>query len=161
MIDRELLVAWLNDAYAMEHALVPVLEHHAKDAGDDAEVRSRLELHVEQTRRHAELVEGCLERLGSGTSTLKKGTASVFGTLQSLATGMFRDEAIKNALSDYATEHFEIACYRALAEAARQAGESDIVEVCEEIRRDEEEMARWLEERIPAIVQQAAAGRGA
>jgi ferritin-like metal-binding protein YciE len=159
VVDRELLVSWLNDAYAMEHAMIPVLENHAKDAGDDAEARSRMELHVEQTRRHAELVEGCLERLGSSTSALKKGAASVLGTLQSVATGMFRDEAIKNALSDYATEHFEIAAYRALAEAARQAGEADIEEVCEEIRRDEEEMASWLEERIPTIVRQVAAER--
>lgn len=32
MSHKELLVAWLNDAYAMEKGLVPILENHAKDA---------------------------------------------------------------------------------------------------------------------------------
>ena len=57
-MNNELLVAWLNDAYAMEQALVPVLENHAKDAKDDPTARARIELHAEQTRRHAELVKG-------------------------------------------------------------------------------------------------------
>jgi ferritin-like metal-binding protein YciE len=48
----------------------------------------------------------------------------------------------------YSMEHFEIACYRSLIAAADEAGRPEIVKICEEILREEEAMARWLEQRI-------------
>jgi ferritin-like metal-binding protein YciE len=154
MIDRNTMIAWLNDSYAMENALMPILQNHAADASFDPASRERIELHLEQTRRHAELVRGCVERLGSTTSVTKTGLASLFGTLQSVTTAFFSDEVIKNGLSDYATEHFEIACYRALQAAAESMGDTHIAEVCGAILRDEEEMAHWLEMQIPKLVRE-------
>ena len=89
MADRQLLVTWLNDAYAMEKALVPVLENHAKDASAYPEVEARDREHAEQTRRHAELIKGCLEQLGESPSTVKTTLGSLFGFLQAPATGIF------------------------------------------------------------------------
>lgn len=152
MVDRSTMIAWLNDAYAMESALIPILQNHAADAQGDPHARDRIELHLEQTRRHAELVRGCVERLGSTTSLTKTGLGSLFGTIQSVTTAFFSDEMIKNALSDYATEHFEIACYRALKAGAESMGDMHIAEVCGAIIRDEEEMAHWLEMQIPKLV---------
>jgi ferritin-like metal-binding protein YciE len=62
-----------------------------------------------------------------------------------------------NALADYAPEHFEIACCRALSEAARHANQDHIAEVCGEILRDEQEMADWLSSQLPKIVRDASA----
>jgi len=151
-MNNDLLIAWLKDAYAMEQALVPVLENHAKDAKDDPAARSRIELHAEQTRRHGELMKGCLEHLGSSPSTAKSAVGSLFGTVHSVSTGIFADETVKNGLADYATEHFEIACYRALSEAARTVNQQHVVDVCGEIIRDEQEMADWLSSQLPVIV---------
>jgi len=156
-MNKELLIAWLNDAYAMEQALIPVLENHAKDAKDDPAARARIELHAEQTRRHAELVKGCVEHLGSSTSAVKSAMGTLFGAVHSVSTGMFADETVKNALTDYATEHFEIACYRALSESARSMMEEHTAQVCEEILRDEREMADWLAGQLPKIVRDALA----
>ena len=159
MVDRNTMIAWLNDAHAMESALIPILQNHAADAQDDPLARERIELHLEQTRRHAELVRGCVERLGSTTSAAKTGLGSLFGTIQSVTTAFFSDEMIKNALADYATEHFEIACYRALQSAAESMGDTHIADVCGSIIRDEEEMAHWLEMQIPKLVSQVGARR--
>src|SRR5256885_6003100 len=156
-MNNDLLIAWLNDAYAMEQALVPVLENHAKDVKDDATARARIELHAEQTRRHAELVKGCIEQVGGSPSVLKSAVGTLFGTIHSVSTGMFADETVKNALADYATEHFEIACYRALSEAAQAANQQDVAQVCGEILRDEQEMADWLNGQLPKIVREASA----
>src|SRR5438874_5176948 len=156
-MNNDLLIAWLKDAYAMEQALVPVLENHAKDAKDDPAARSRIELHAEQTRRHGELMKGCLEHLGSSPSTAKSAVGSLFGTVHSVSTGIFADETVKNGLADYATEHFEIACYRALSEAARAANQEHVAQVCGEILRDEQEMADWLNGQLPRIVRDASA----
>jgi ferritin-like metal-binding protein YciE len=154
MAHKDLLIAWLNDAYAMEKALIPILENHAKDAKDHPDVRARIEQHAEQTRRHAEMVEQCVKSLGSSTSATKTTLGTVFGAMQSVATGMFSDELVKNALMDYAAENFEIASYQALIVAAEEYGDDRIVEICEEILDDEIEMAEWLEEQLPITVRE-------
>lgn len=148
---KEQLVTWLNSAYSMEKSLVQVLENHAKDAEDLPEVRQRDEQHIQETRRHADLVEQCLGILGEKPSTMKSAMGNLMGKVQGASSGMHRDELVKNFLSDYAAEHFEIACYRSLIAAAEELGQPEIARICTEILRDEERMAAWLEERIPEV----------
>ena len=54
--------------------------------------------------------------------------------------------------------------YRALIAAAEQAGEARAVAVLQENLREEEAMARWLEERLPELTRRylelAASGQG-
>jgi ferritin-like metal-binding protein YciE len=38
--------------------------------------------------------------------------------------------------------------------AARALGEQQVVSVCERILQDEEDMARWFQQRLPMVVQQ-------
>ena len=151
---KETLLSWLNDAYSMEKGLVQVLENHAKDAKDHPEVSRKITEHLELTRRHADMVEQCIARLGGSTSTLKTALGTIGGFVHGRTTGAAPDELVKNALGDYATEHFEIACYRALIVAARALGASDVAQICEQILRDEEDMARWLESQLPTTVQE-------
>src|SRR4051812_44414615 len=108
------LISWLNDAYAMETGLVPILQNHADDAKSDREAAERIARHAEQTKRHAELVKNCVDKLGGRVGSVRAGLSAVMGGFESLATAPFRDELVKNALMDYASEHFEIACYTAL-----------------------------------------------
>lgn len=152
--DREILIRWLNDAHAMEQAQIPVLENHAKDAEGFPHIRARDEQHVEETRRHAELVRGCLQRLGETPSATKSLLGSMMGNVQSVMTGAFRDELVKNFLMDHAAENLEIASYSALVTAAREVGEEEIARTCEEILREEEAMAGWLRENLPTAVRE-------
>ncbi|MFN2572332.1 MAG: ferritin-like domain-containing protein [Gemmatimonadales bacterium] len=153
----DIITAWLRDAYAMEKALVPVLENHAKDASAHPAVRARMEQHAIETQRHAQLVEQCLRQLGEEPSTVKNTMAKVTGAIQSVASSAFKDDEVKNALSDFATENFEIACYKALIEAGRAMQRDEIVQVCEQILREEESMARFLEQNLPTTVRDALA----
>lgn len=155
--DHDLMVAWLNDAYAMETGLVPVLKNHAGDAKHLPEVSARIERHVSETQRHAVLVKQCLELLGAKPSKAKAALGSIMGAMQAPATSAFKDELVKNALADYATEHFEIAAYRALVEGARRLGQEEIARACEEILHEEEDMATFLEASLPLAVQEAMA----
>jgi ferritin-like metal-binding protein YciE len=154
-MDRnETLIGWLNDAHAMEQSITKVLENHAKDAKDHPQIQARIQQHLEETRRHAELVKGCVERLGGSTSAVKSGMATVMGTVQGMSTGLARDELVKNALQDYSTEYFEMACYKALIAAAQDVGDQETVSVCQQIIRDEEAMANWLDKQLPTVVQE-------
>lgn len=60
---------------------------------------------------------------------------------------------MKNTLADYATEYFEMACYRSLVTAARYMGDSQTAQVCEQIIADEQRMANWLEQQISTATQ--------
>jgi ferritin-like metal-binding protein YciE len=64
---------------------------------------------------------------------------------------------VKNALADFATEQFEIACYKALIQSARALGEEEIALKLTGILRQEEEMAAFLEAKLPVAVSEALA----
>lgn len=154
MTAKEMLIAWLNDAHGMENALIQVLEHQIKDAKDYPQVQTKLEEHLEETRRHAQIIKNCVQMLGGKTSPVKTGIATLLGQMQAVSTGAAQDEMIKNALVDYAAESFEVASYTALVHAARVMGEQQIAEVCQQILQEDEAMARWLHQNIPLLTQQ-------
>jgi ferritin-like metal-binding protein YciE len=149
---KELLLSWLNDAHAMEEALIPNLENHAKDAEGHPQIQARIRQHLEETRRHAELVRGCIERLGDKPSKAKAVLAKVIGGMAGVGTGPFGDELVKDFLADFAAEHLEIASYQRLIVAARELGDEATARTCEQILPDEQAMARAIEENLPAVV---------
>ncbi len=51
MDERDRLISWLNDAYAMKVELLPILRDHADDAGGFPELRARIEQHIAETER--------------------------------------------------------------------------------------------------------------
>lgn len=154
MAHQDTMIAWLNDAHALENNLIQVLEHRVKDTMNHPQMQVKVREHLEETRRHAELVKGCIERLGGNVSAIKSGMGSVSGFMQSLSTAPAKDEMVKNVLSDYASEQFEIACYRSLIAGAQALGDQDIASICQQILRDEESMARFLEQQIPQVTQE-------
>ncbi len=152
MTPREQFIAWLNDAHSTELALIPVLKNHANDAQDYPEIYERNMQHLEETRRQAELLEDMITSLGGSVSTVKSAIGSLFGVGQSVSTELFQDEITKNFLSDYAAEHFEIASYKALIATAEQIGEHQVIPTLQQILREEEAMARWIEEHLGMAV---------
>ena len=64
------------------------------------------------------------------------------------------DEIIKASLGTYTFEHMEIGSYRILIATAEALGDTETKLVCEQILREEENMARWLEENLPAVTKQ-------
>jgi ferritin-like metal-binding protein YciE len=153
MDTREHLLHWLRDAHGMEVEALDILEKQAARLESYPEMQARVQQHAEETRRQAEQVAGCIERLGGDTSTVKDVVGKVMGTMAALTNAMAGDEVVKNALADYAFEHFEIACYRSLIAAAEAAGEERTAGVCREILREEEAMAGWVGERVPTLTQ--------
>lgn len=151
---RDTLISWLKDAHAMESGLIPILKNHAKDAKDNPEAASRINQHLEETKRHERLVSDCLQRLGADASGTKDVMGKITGWLHGISSGASGDENVKNGLMDYSVEHFEIACYRAIVDAANQVGAPEVGRICEQIIRDEENMAQWLEEHLPMMVRE-------
>jgi ferritin-like metal-binding protein YciE len=146
---REEVIDWLRDAYAMERGLEGSLEKQSKNQDLNPALRERVAMHLEETRRHAHQMESALKSLGTDTSALKTGMGVLGQSVKGFATKFARDEEIKDLLDAYAMEHFEIACYTALAAAATQAGLAQIAEICRGIISEEERMATWIKEFLP------------
>ena len=144
MTQQQSVLAWFKDAHALEVGAIPTLQSHAAAATDYPEVQAKLTEHRDATRRHAELVAGCIGRLGGQPSALKEAVGGVMGKVAGVANLPAKDTVIKNALGDYAAENFEIASYRSLIAAAERLGDTETADVCRQILRDEEEMAGWL-----------------
>lgn len=150
------MIAWLNDAHAMELSLVQNLEEMAKDAEDagKADVQAKIEAHIEETKQHAIQVEACIRRLGGSPSVVKDVMGKTMGYMQGAMKSMFADTMVKNAIESYAAEHVEIAAYTSLIAAAEEIEDFETAEICEAILSDEERMAAWALEQIPVATQE-------
>ncbi len=150
---KDTYIAWLNDAHAMEMGLVTMLEKQVEETEGDPKMQSRIKEHLEETKRHAELIESCVERHGSNVSAGKDILSKMSSALSGTSMSMMSDAIVKNVHSSYAAEHFEIATYNTLRAAAEALGDNETAEICDQILVDEEMMAGWLIEQLPIVVE--------
>lgn len=149
---KEILLRWLNDAYTMEQSIIETLEKQLDHIQNNSSVREKVQEHIKLTKSQAERVKGRIKALGGDTSTLKSGMANSMGSMQGMIMGIPDDKQVKDGIADYSTEHFEIASYKALITAAEHLGDQDTVKICQEILKEEEEMAKWVDEQLPTLV---------
>ena len=162
---RDILIDWLIDAYNMETAFIPVLESHARSVRAYPHLHARAQQHLKETRRHAELVRACIERLGGYIDARELAGAAHLAPMRGAIGPAYQAELVKSFRALFAAEQFEIATYTALIAAARAVGDRKTARVCQEILDEEEDMARWLAQYQRMVVQerfcQTAAGAAA
>ncbi len=163
------LVQYLNEAYGKEKELETSLEAHIAMTTRDV-YRKRLRAHLTETKRHARELERRVKKLGGSpqavpieaSDTLAKGAgvaqelagkalAAAKGPLHAIRGTGEQEKMLKNAKSEYADEHEEIATYSAIEVLATAVGDSDTAKLARAIRREEESMAKFLERQISAL----------
>lgn len=149
---NDLVLAWLDNALAMENALAAVLKHRISDAKDFPDIQKMDREHLAETLKHADMVKQCIARLGSRPSTAKSLFGTVFGMMQAPMTGPFKDEVVKNCLIDHAAEEFEVASYAALIAAANEIGDTETARICEQIMAEDQAMADRILAGLPQVV---------
>jgi ferritin-like metal-binding protein YciE len=127
---------YLADAHAIEEQAAKLLQKAPKQAGAE-ELATAFEAHLEETQRHAELVEQRLAARGGSPSAIKDAALR----LGALNLGMFlkaqTDTPAKLAAFAYAFEHLEVAAYELLKRVAARAGDEETVAMTNEILFDE------------------------
>lgn len=151
---RKLMVAGLRNAHGLEQQAIEMLERNAERLESYPELKARVARHLEESRQQQRMVAQVLEELGESPSSLKDTVMGMAENVQMMVHAAAGDEVLKNAYTGYAFEHFEIASYKALIVMARAAGESRVERMAQDILRQEEEMAHWLEDHLPQIVSQ-------
>ena len=149
---RELLIAWLNDTYAIEQAHVTILERYMQDFSDNADIRTELRHYLSETRGQMNDVKECIVSLGGNVTQLTAALSKVVSSLQEASASPYNDEQVKHLSMLHAAAHYEHASYTAVAEAAHSLDEDDIAETCEQLAEQELAMADWATEQLPAAV---------
>jgi ferritin-like metal-binding protein YciE len=148
---RDNLAAWLRDAYAMEGQAIELLESQISRLENYPQAQPRLREHLEETKAQQAELERCLEQLGESPSAFKEAAMRVGANIQGMMHGLAGDEVLKHALGSHAFEQFEAGCYRSLSVAAEAAGEPQIARTCDRLMEQEQAMAAWVWEQIPAL----------
>lgn len=155
MVDvREVFVAGLRDAYAMEMQAKDTMESQANRLEDYPEMQSRAAEHVRETELQIDRLRQCLDMVGESPSMLKDFGTRAMATLQSMTHAAVSDEPIKDMLTGYAFEHFEIASYRSLIAFAKHLDEHRMIPLLEENLREEQSMASWIGDHIESTTEQ-------
>ncbi len=151
---KDLFIAWLKDAYAMEKSIEATLREHAKDAKDYPMVQEKISQHADTTRDQGEKLKELIENMDESIPRIKAVSGEIMGKIQSYAKKFKEDKVIKNTLMDIATEAFEISTYKSLILTAERLGDDHAKEVLESILAEEEEMSGWAEENLPMLMEE-------
>ena len=155
------IVQYLNEAHGAEQALVRQLQAQIAMT-PRGQYRDGLDTHLQETRRHADRLEGRLAELGQGSNPLQVGLGaleSLVGQALALTKTPFdlvrgtggEEKVLKNAKDSCAAEALEIATYTALARLARSAGDTKTERLAESVLRDEQQMLDRLLKEIPRL----------
>lgn len=150
----ERFMSWLRDAHAMEEQAEQMLSSLARRIESYPELKTQIERHLEVTRSQAERLRGCIDRRKGAPSAIKTTMARMLGVAQGLSGLFVGDEVVKGVLATYTFEHMEIASYKILIATAGKLGDAETKQVLEEILREEEQMAKWLEAHLDPVTQQ-------
>jgi ferritin-like metal-binding protein YciE len=162
---RDTLIVGLRNAYGAEAQAIDTLDRTYKDLEHYPELKAVVGQHLEESKRQKDALEGVLGRMGESPSALKETVMRLAGNVQGLVHMMAGDEVLKNTFTLYAYEHFEQAAYRSLIAMGQECGETDVVEVCRGILKEEEQAAEKLGALIESVtrtyMQRESAGKTA
>ena len=162
-LGQQKVVQYLNEAHAMELAMVQTLTAHISIT-PRGNYRTGLERHLRQTRSHAERIERRLQQLGEGHNPLQVGFAIAQATIgQAISTAkapvdMIRgastaEKLLKNAKDEAVSEQLEIVTYRALQRLAEAVGDDQTARLATSIRNDEQAMETLLHKQVEALTE--------
>ncbi len=157
--NRDLLIAGLKDAYALETQALDMMRTQHNRLEQYPELKARVGQHVTETEQQLKRLEGCLAQFNESPSTLKDMALRLTGNLQSMFHAAAEDEVIKNVFASNAFENYEIATYKGLATMAESVGAQDVADVARQNLREEEDMARFISEHIESTVKDYLAQR--
>ena len=147
---KELLIQWLNNAYAMENAMLEIMQNHAEIA--EGIIKEELQRHIDETRHQEERAKMEIQRLGGKIVNPDAEKMTLIDAMIMMSKQGSPDKIVKAAIMDYAIEQLEIADYTAIIRLADECGEQETVEAIQETLREENEMAEKTKALLPVVL---------
>jgi ferritin-like metal-binding protein YciE len=163
MEPKDLVLQYLDDAHAIETALVTNLIAH-RTMATDPQHRKLLERHLDETRQQVKNIERRRAQLGgkdgrgivaSAVGLVQDAVAQALvltkGPLDLVRTVSQAERQIKNARDEIVTEALEIATYDYLEAAAKAADDTVTARLAAEHRATEEKTLKELRKLLPKL----------
>lgn len=153
---KELLKHELGDLLYAERRFLTATRTMARETRDP-EVKKRVEQHVRETEGQIERLEKAFEAIGEKAKAEK--CEAAIGLREEHDSFKSDEKPSKTLLeafdlgSGLRVEHYEIAAYRTAIAVANALGHEECARILGESLKEEEEMARFLEENAPAALQ--------
>lgn len=163
----ELLVRWLNEAYAKEAELEADLTAHIALTTKPS-YKKRLQQHLRETKSHKKQVGARIKRLGGAPATgpdvpgIPGAASGLAGKALAAAKGQVgamraavtdqTETHLRNAQEELREEHVEIAMYHRIEVLATDVGDRETAKLARDIRREEERMAKFLQAELTRLV---------
>lgn len=148
---RNLFIAGLSNAHAMEAQAEQLLKRQIERLDDFPDIKMRLQEHLDETYTQQRRIDSILENFGASASTLKDAAMALFGNLAAVAHMTAEDEVLKNAFANFAFENYETAAYKSLISIAEALGETGAVGPLRQSCEEEEAMANWLSRHLESV----------
>jgi ferritin-like metal-binding protein YciE len=144
----------LADIYDAEHRFLEAQKEMSAQA-DDEKLRTMIETHMRETEEQIKKLEQVFEEMGSKPEkqACKAAQGLVAGaSVMKESEAPAKDSLIAGAVSR--VEHYEIAAYTGLVEAARTMGQSQVAKLLEANLKQEERTAQLIEKESPRLLKQ-------
>ena len=148
---RTVFVTGLQNAHALEHEALALMNRQIDRMKNYPEVAERLREHRDETEEQVRRLETIFAEIEESRSAIKDVAMSIAGSLAALGHTIAGDEILKNTFANQAFENFEIASYRSLITVAEAGGFTSAVPLLQETLGEEERMAAWVAESVPMI----------
>jgi ferritin-like metal-binding protein YciE len=151
---QERMVRYLDDAWAVEKALVNALDSMANEVTDPV-VRALFEEHRIVTHQQEENLEARIRALGEEPSGTKGFFSSMMSRIGELLHRPYDDydQVTQDLMKQYGVENFEMAMYESMAVYAEAIGDTASAQLAREHLAQERETA----ERVWKLIAPAAA----
>ena len=128
--NRERLIRYLNDMWAVEKALVGTLKDMA-DEVSDPQLKAMFEQHRQETHQQEENLEARIRALGEEPKKVEGFFHQVGAKMgDALDAGHAHYEKnVQDLMKAYATEHLEMAMYQALEAFASAIGDTETAQL--------------------------------
>ena len=156
---QELFLHELGDMYDAEQRISKMLPVMAKEC-ENPQVRSAFEHHLEETQHQIQNLEQCFQALGTKP---EKASCDTIAGLKKEHDSFLKEDPSAEILTMFdlggasKTEYYEIASYKGLIEKATLMGQQACVSLLQENLRQEEAMAKKVEQISKQLGQQMAA----
>ena len=161
---KELLVHELGDLLYAERRFLTSTKNLAREANDPT-LKQRIEQHIGETEKQIERLQQAFESIGVKAKGEK--CEAAIGLREEHDSFKSEERPSKEILeafdlgSGLRVEHYEIAGYRSAIAVANALGETECATILKESLAEEENMAAFLEESAPALLQKLFAEAGA
>jgi ferritin-like metal-binding protein YciE len=145
---RNVYVAGLRNAHAMETQAIQLLSRQLDRLKSYPDMEAQMRRHLAESEGQRTRLEETLASLAESPSVIKDEAMGLIGNLAALAHSPAPDEVLKNTMANFAFEHYEIAAYKSLIAVAEAVGHAGGLNAAQASLREEEAMARWIDEHI-------------